>query len=103
MSGRRRIANRRQSTTFNFDCNGLRYSCTASHFDDGSLAEVFLGNGKAGSHVDSAAKDSAVVCSLALQFGVPVDVIRRALLRDPRGVASSALGVALDVLAGGAP
>src|SRR6516225_3390965 len=56
-------------------------------------------NSKAGSHSDAAAKDSAVVCSLALQHGVPVETIRRALLRDARGVASSPLGDALDLLA----
>jgi len=64
------------------------------------LAEVFLGNGRAGSDVDTAAKDSAVVASIALQHGVPLTVIRKALLRDPRGVASSPLGIALDLIAG---
>jgi hypothetical protein len=34
-----------------------------------------------------------------LQFGVPAETIRHALLRDPRGVASSPLGIALDILA----
>jgi hypothetical protein len=103
MTARRRLANRRASETFSFECNGLRYSCTISRYDDGALAEVFLSNGKAGSHSDGAAKDSAVVCSIALQFGVPIDVIRHALLRDARGVASSPLGVALDMLAGASP
>jgi hypothetical protein len=98
---RRRLPTRRQSTTFSFECNGLRYSCTVSHFTDGALAEVFLGNGKAGSHSDTAGKDSAVVCSIALQFGVPLDVIRKALLRDAKGNASSPLGVALDMIAAG--
>jgi hypothetical protein len=44
-------------------------------------------------------RDSAVVCSIALQHNTPVDVIRRALLRDSRGVASSPLAMALDMLA----
>jgi hypothetical protein len=68
----------------------------------GLLSEIFLSNAKAGSHSDSAAKDSAVVCSLALQFGVPLDTIRHALLRDARGKAASPLGAALDQVAGGA-
>jgi hypothetical protein len=38
------------------------------------------------------------VASLALQHGIPVDVIRRALLRDSRGVANSPLGCALDLV-----
>ena len=63
------------------------------------LAEIFLGNGRAGSDIDAAAKDSAVVCSIALQFGVPVEVIRKALLRDSQGRPSGPLGAALDLLA----
>lgn len=99
---RQRLPNRRASTTFNFECNGLAYSATVSHYaDGGGLAEVFIGNRKAGSHSDAAAKDSAVVCSLALQYGVPLGVIRKALLRDAQGRASSPLGVALDILSDG--
>ena len=63
------------------------------------LAEIFLNNAKAGSQSDSAAKDSAVVASIALQHNVPLEVIRHALLRDPRGSAASPLGAALDLLA----
>jgi hypothetical protein len=47
----------------------------------------------------AAAKDSAVVCSIALQFGVPVEVIRKALLRDSQGGPSGPLGAVLDRLA----
>jgi hypothetical protein len=99
MTERRRLPNRRASEQISFECNALRYVATVSFFPDGRLAEIFLSNSKAGSHSDSAAKDSAVVCSIACQYGVPVDVIRKALLRDAHGVASSPLGVALDLLA----
>jgi hypothetical protein len=96
---REHLPNRRASTSFSFACNGLSYTATVSFFPDGRLAEIFLGNRKSGSHSDSAAKDSAVVCSLALQHGVPAKTIRRALLRDSSGRASSPLGAALDLLA----
>lgn len=97
MTERQRLDNRRTSITFNFDCGPHCYTATVSYFPGTDrLAEVFLGNGRAGSDVDAAAKDSAVVASIALQHGVSVDTIRKALLRDPRGVASSPLGVALD-------
>src|SRR5262245_19115529 len=95
---RRKLPERRTSLTFNFQCNRLAYSATISRFENGDLAEIFINNSKVGSDSDSAAKDSAVVCSIALQHGVPLAVIRKALLRDPRGVASSPLGVALDVV-----
>jgi hypothetical protein len=96
---RQRLQNRRESVNFSFECNALRYTATVSYFADGSLAEIFLNNSKAGSHSDVAARDAAIVCSLSLQFHVPLDTIRRALLRDGRGNASSPLGVALDLLA----
>jgi hypothetical protein len=99
MSKRRRLADRRPSETRSFNCNGLPYTCTTSCFADGSLTEIFLGNAKAGSHSDSAAKDSAVVCSIALQYGVPLEIIRRALMRNADGSASGPLTAALDLIA----
>jgi len=96
---RERLRNRRFSETFNLECNGLHYAATISRFADGRLAEIFLANHKSGSQADANARDSAVVCSLALQYGVPLDVIRLALLRDSQGRASTPLGTALDVIA----
>jgi hypothetical protein len=105
MSDRRRLPNRRSSTSFAFSCNNLKYLATVSYFPNGGLAEIFITNAKAGSHSDAAAKDSAVVCSIALQYGVPADVIRKVLLRDAQGRPSSPLGAALDIVAndGAAP
>jgi hypothetical protein len=99
MSTRSRLPNRRASETFTFECNGLSYLATISRFQDGRLAEIFISNAKVGSHSDAAAKDAAVVCSIGLQHGVPIETIRHALLRDAQGRASSPLGAALDVIA----
>jgi ribonucleoside-diphosphate reductase alpha chain len=98
-TNRRRLENRRNSETFSFECNDLKYLATISRYPDGTLAEIFISNAKAGSHSDAAAKDAAVICSIALQYGVPLDVLRKALLRDARGTASSPLGAALDLIA----
>jgi hypothetical protein len=100
MSERRRLKNRRPSISFNFETNGLRYTCTASFFADGRLGEVFLSNTRPSSQSDVNARDAGVAASLVLQFGCPLDVLRKALLRDPRGKASSPLGEALDVISG---
>jgi len=98
---RSRLPNRRASMTFAFECGPHHYVATISYFpNDGTLAEIFLGNGRAGSDIDAAAKDSAVVCSIALQYGVPVNTIRKALPRDAHGRASSPLGRALDIVVG---
>jgi hypothetical protein len=98
---RHRLANRRASIVFGFECNGLRYTASASWFDDGQLGEVFVGNHRADSHADACAKDEAILASLALQFGAPLDVLRKALLRDSQGRPSTPIGCALDLLANG--
>lgn len=96
---RKRLPNRRESETFALECGGLIYVATVSHFDDGRPGEIFLTTHKAGSAADTAARDSAIVCSIALQFGAEVETIRKALCRDARGQAGGPLGVALDRLA----
>lgn len=106
ISIRQRLPNRRGATTFAFDLGTQRYTATVGHFPDGALAgrvgEIFITAGRAGSDLDAAARDSAVVCSLALQHGVELETIRHALLRDPRGNPSGPLGAALGKIAGGA-
>jgi len=98
MNDRRRLPDRRASTTFGIEVAGLRFTATASRFDDGELGEVFLRNHKIDSTAGIMASDSAIAASLALQFGCPAEVLRKALSRDARGNASGPLGAALDAL-----
>ena len=95
---RERLPNRRFSETFDIELNGRKYRCSYSRFPDGRLAKIFISNNRVNSDSDTAAKDSAVVCSIALQFGVPLETIRRALMRDSQGRANGPLGIALDHL-----
>jgi hypothetical protein len=96
---RTRLPNRRGSLSFAFEFLGLRFTASASRFDNGELGEVFLSSTKATSTASILASDAAIMASLALQFGCPADTLRRALCRDARGNASSPLGEALDLLA----
>jgi hypothetical protein len=98
MSERKRLDNRRASETFTLEVLGLTYMATFSCFPDGRVAEIFLSNHKSGSAADTAARDSAVVASLALQHGVPLETLRKSLLRDSHGNASGPLGCALDYI-----
>ena len=101
MSERQRLPNRRASTTFQFELHGLRYTTSFSCFADGRVAEIFLQNHKPSSQSDCNARDAAVAASLALQFGCPLEALRRAVLRDANGQASTPLGTALDIIAEG--
>ena len=96
---RRRLPNRRASTTFEVEAFGLRFTVTASHFAHGGLGELFIQNHKADSGAGIMASDSAIAASLALQFGCPAEVLRKALSRDARGNPTGPLSTALDILA----
>ena len=95
---RARLPNRRPAETFDLEVGGLHYTATIGRFADGHVAEVFLSNHKINSAADVSARDSAIVCSIALQFGADIETIRKALCRDVRGRASGPLGAALDAI-----
>jgi ribonucleoside-diphosphate reductase alpha chain len=97
---RQRLPDRRRSIVFSFECSGLHYTASASWLDNNQLGEVFVGNHRADSHADSCAKDAAILASLALQYGAPLDVLRKSLLRDSQGRPSTPIGCALDLIAG---
>jgi hypothetical protein len=97
---RERLPDRREHTLVTFEtANGFRYVAGLGFFPDGRLAEVFLNADKIGTAIETAAHDSAVVVSLALQHGVPPDTIRHALTRNGNGEANGPLSTLLDLLA----
>ena len=95
---RKRLPDRRPSETFDVESCGLRFTVTASRFDDQRLAEVFIQNHKADSTAGIMASDAAIAASLALQFGCPAEVLRKAFKRDGQGLPLSPLAAALDPL-----
>jgi hypothetical protein len=101
MTGRQRLPNRRDAETFDLECCGLRYRATIGRFGDGTVAEIFFTNHKANSQAGIMASDAAVLASIALQYGAPLETLRRALMRDARGAASSPIGAALDRIEAG--
>jgi hypothetical protein len=97
---RNRLPNRRRADTFEIEVASLRYTATVGYFPNGQIGEIFLQNHKPGSQSDANARDAAVAASLALQFGCPLETLRRALLRDSRGNPSTPLGAAVDTITG---
>jgi hypothetical protein len=89
-AARQRLPNRRPAETWDI---------TVGYYESGQVGEIFLTNHKAGSAAGMMASDSAVLCSIALQHGVPIETLRHALMRDSRGRPSGPLGVVLDQLA----
>jgi hypothetical protein len=105
MTARHRLPDRRAAESFDLEVAGLRYTATVGFYPDGRIGELFIVNHKAGSEAGIWASDSAIAASIALQFGMPLEVLQHAVRRDAQGRALSPLGVALDMLAvdGGGP
>lgn len=96
---RRRLPNRRNSEIREFEVAGFRYIACVGRYPDGSPAEIFINAAKTGSELERSARDGAVLASLALQHGIPLETLRRALSRTESGKPDSALCFVLDELA----
>jgi hypothetical protein len=96
MTLRNRLPNRRLSCTMPLVHAGQSYSLSVSRYHDGRPAEIFLSSNKPGSPIEAIARDAAVLASIALQFGAPIETIAAALTRDHDGSAATAIGAAID-------
>lgn len=95
---RNNLPNRRPSETFDFTLAGLRYTASVGYDAKGEPAEVFLSAGKAGTHLAIATQEAAILTSLALQFGCPLETLRRSALRAEGGAAEGAVGHLIDAI-----
>jgi hypothetical protein len=98
MIARRRLANRRRSETIETEFRGAHFAITFSRFVDGGIAEVFIDPARIGSDLSEAARDAAIIVSLTLQHGVPLDQLRHSISRA-NGKPTSIAGFAIDLLA----
>jgi hypothetical protein len=94
---RGRLPNRRSAISSSFERDGARFEMTAGYFPDGRIGEIFLNSDRANSRLDFLTSDAAILASLALQYGAPLE-IRHALKRDKRGEPASPHGAALDLI-----
>lgn len=97
-AARNRLPNRRNAISTSFERDGAQFEMTAGFYPNGNLGEIFLNADRANSLLDFLMSDAAILASLALQYGAPLDEIRHALKRDIRGAAASPIGTALDRL-----
>lgn len=95
---REALPNRRQTSTFKFDFAGIKHHCSVSNFNDGRPAEIFVDAGKVNTGVQNIMRDGAILISLALQHGCPVETLRHAMTRTDSEDPASALGKLLDMV-----
>jgi ribonucleoside-diphosphate reductase alpha chain len=80
---RERLPRRRSGVTHSVEVNGAAVFMTTNQFTDGRPGEVFAKWGKEGSTAGGLMDAFSIVLSLALQYGVPAEVIV-AKLKDLR-------------------
>ena len=93
MANRERLPNRRLSEVVSFQHGGRRWTATISRLHDGRVGEIFLDTIK-GAAIGELAAHAAIVASLALQSGCPLETLRHAL--DGRN--AGPLGAALAII-----
>lgn len=92
---RLQLINRRAAEVTDFEHGGRRWTATISRLPDGRIAEIFLDGAKASPLADLA-RETAIVASLALQYGAPLKTIRHAIASHD----ASPLGEALSLFDG---
>jgi hypothetical protein len=90
------LPTRRFAISTGFERDGARFEMTAGFYPDMRPGEIFLNADRANSLLDFLMSDAAILASLALQFGCPLDTLRHAIKRDSSGTAASPIGEALD-------
>src|SRR5262245_45264654 len=101
MTQRNVLPNRRETETFELVHGNKNtvFKVSTGRYPDGRIAEVFIFGAKAGSEVEAVAHDGAVILSIAMQYGVPLDVIKGAIKRETDGSPSTIVGAVIDKLA----
>jgi len=102
---RRVLPQRRHVETFELAFGNVRgtFRVSVGYFEERppfvTPAEVFIVAPKAGTEHEATARDGAVLLSIALQHGVPLEVVRHAVTRSGSGTPASVLGAVVDMLA----
>src|SRR5262245_65079372 len=100
MSARRTLPQRRAGYSFELRHGGQNtpFTVTVGVYPDGSIGEVFVSGSKSGTAFEAVARDGAVLLSIALQYGIPLDVIKHAITREHDGSPSTIIGAVVDKL-----
>jgi hypothetical protein len=89
---RERLPNRREAELIDLEYAGQRWTASFGRFDDGRLAEIFVHSEKE-SELLVLGQEGAIIASLALQFGCPLEILRHALAGRDTGPIAHALAL----------
>ncbi len=109
---RAHLPNRRPATAFeieHFDPlagprgMAVKLHVTLGCYEDGKPGEVFItvcgGTGR-GSMMEALAREIGILISLGIQHGIPIETMRRAVMRDEKNQPQTLAGAVLDAMEG---
>jgi hypothetical protein len=77
---RRCLSTRRPAKAEVFEFEGQKYRAALGRFPDGTPAEIFIDAvGKAGSAIQQHVETAAILASILMQHGIPLDQIRHSI------------------------
>jgi hypothetical protein len=98
MSNRTRLPNRRAHEVMSFRHWGQEFHAGLGRsVPDGPIQEVWI-NAKSGTQAETLARDSAVLLSIALQYNVPIEAMRKSIMRDADGLPSGPVGRLIEII-----
>jgi len=95
---RMRLPTHRESETFKYEFATFKWYATISRFPNGQIGEIFLATAKTGEMLRIQSTDSAILASLAMQYGCPLNVMLDAMSRNERGEVVSPIAMALETV-----
>jgi hypothetical protein len=100
MTERKTLPQRRHTESFEVPFWKQRWHVTVGFYADHvTPGEIFINALRTpGTELDAVCRDSAILLSLAMQHGTPIDIIKGALTRNADGSPSSIVGAIVDRL-----
>ncbi|KAA0970828.1 hypothetical protein FPY71_10150 [Aureimonas fodinaquatilis] len=95
---RKHLPNRRPAENCDIWFQGMEVQVSFGWTDDERITEVFASTRKVGTSVDTMVRDTAVLISISLQYGVTPPILERSLTMDETGQAEGFAGVILKMI-----
>lgn len=90
-----KLPGRRVSETFKRKVNGRSIFVGVGYSEEGNISEIWIDTAKEGTELRTMMNAFAMMTSLALQFGAPVDHLMSTLLKFPQGELTREIGEVL--------
>lgn len=91
--GRESMPARRRSENTSLRFSGMDVEVQVGYYDDGRVGEVFMSTRKHGTTLDILLRDTALLISIALQYGATLEELSKSAIRKEDGAADGIISI----------